>query len=175
MLKTEQTYVGITLQSTQCNIFAKLYKNNASKARSVGNTVLGMESIIGTLPPWEAKKLYMAQIDPQLIHGYEVILDVDLPLLEKLSDVQTSYLRQVLGLHRRSMLTPLFTETSLVPLWFRRIILALGYLRYLTSLPVERYAKRAYMDSVMLAKENKASWAMDLQYIFLKLPFHVPL
>ncbi|KAF8240369.1 hypothetical protein L208DRAFT_1233446 [Tricholoma matsutake] len=161
--------------STQRNIFAKHYKNKASKAQSVGNTVLGMESIIGTLPPWEAKKLYMAQIDPHLIHGYEVILDVDLPLLEKLSDVQTSYLRRVLGLHRRSMITPLFTETSLVPLRFRRIILTLGYLHYLTSLPTEHYAKKAYMDSVRLAKENKASWTMDLQYIFLNLPFHVPL
>jgi hypothetical protein len=73
------------------------------------------------------------------------------------------------------MITPLFTETSLVPLQFWRIILTLGYLRYLTSLPNECYAKRAYMDSVMFAKENKVSWAMDLQYIFLKLPFHVPL
>jgi hypothetical protein len=43
-----------------------------------------MESIIGTLPPWEAKKLYMAQIDPHLIHGYEVILDVDLSAGETL-------------------------------------------------------------------------------------------
>ncbi|KAF8224405.1 hypothetical protein L208DRAFT_1511929, partial [Tricholoma matsutake] len=132
-----------------------------------------MESIIGTLPPWETKKLYMAQIDPHLIHGYEVILDVDPPLLEKLSDVQTPYLHQVLGLHRRSMITPLFTETSLVPLQFQRIILTLGYLCYLTSLPIKHYAKKAYVDSVMLAKENKASWAMDLQYIFLNLPFHV--
>src|ERR1700733_152020 len=137
MLKTEQTYVGITLQSTQHNIFAKHYKNKASKAQSVGNTVLGMESIIGTLPPWEAKKLYIAQIDPHLIHGYEVIFNVDLPLLEKLSSVQTSYLRQFLGLHKRSMVTPLFTETSLVPLRFWRIILTLGYLHYLTSLPIE--------------------------------------
>ncbi|KAF8240097.1 hypothetical protein L208DRAFT_1224108, partial [Tricholoma matsutake] len=114
-------------------------------------------------------------IDPHLIHGYEVILDVDLPPLEKLSDVQTSYLRRVLGLHRRSIITPPFTETSLVPLRFWRIILTLGYLHYLTSLPTERYAKKAYMDSVRLAKENKASWTMDLQYIFLNLPFHVPL
>ena len=64
----------------QCNIFAKHYENKASKTRSVCNTVLNMESMI--LPPWEAKKLYMAQIDPHLIHGYEVILDVDLPSLK---------------------------------------------------------------------------------------------
>ena len=74
------------------------------------------------------------------------------------------------------MIIPLFTpETSLVPLRFRRIMLTLGYLHYLTSLPIECYAKRAYMDSVMLAKENKVSWAMDLQYILLDLPFHVHL
>jgi hypothetical protein len=117
----------------------------------------------------------MAQIDPHLIHECEVILDVDLPLLEKLSDVQTSYLRWVLGLHKRSMIIPLFTETSLVPLQFRRIILTLGYLCYPTGLPIECYAKGAYMDSVKLAKENKVPWAMDLQYIFLDLPFHVHL
>jgi hypothetical protein len=58
-LKTEQTYVGITLQSTQCNIFAKHYTNKAGKAQSVGNMVLCMESIIGTLFPHERPRSFI--------------------------------------------------------------------------------------------------------------------
>jgi hypothetical protein len=48
--------------------------------------------MIGHLPPFEGKKLYMACIDPHLVFGCEVILDVDKVLLRHLEEVQHSYL-----------------------------------------------------------------------------------
>lgn len=169
----QQTYVGITLRSTHRNIFAEHYSKKASKARSVSNTIFGLESMVGTLAPWEGRKLYMAQVDPHLIHGCDISLDVDPKLLEPLEDIQHSFLRRLLGVNKRAMLAPLFTETGLVPLRFRRIILALGYLRYLIKLPPERYARQALNDSLSLAANGKSSWIMDIQYVIHNLPFQV--
>ncbi|KAF8879476.1 hypothetical protein BD779DRAFT_1649417, partial [Infundibulicybe gibba] len=170
-----QTYVGLTLCSTTRNIFAEHYSNKASKTRAIGNTILGLESMIGTLPPWEGKKLYMSLMDPHLTHGCEIALDVDEGILKGLEDVQTAFLRRLLGLNKRAMLAPLYTETSVVPLRFRRLNLALRYLQYLISLPNERYARAALNDSIQLAAEGKPSWVMDLEYVLHKLPFRATL
>jgi hypothetical protein len=44
-------YVGFNLNSTKRNIFEDHYKKKASKAWAVANTLLGLESMVGTLPP----------------------------------------------------------------------------------------------------------------------------
>ncbi|KAJ7702820.1 hypothetical protein B0H17DRAFT_1043081, partial [Mycena rosella] len=149
-------YVGFNLNSTKRNIFEDHYLTKASKARSIAGTLLGLESMVGTLPVWEARKLYMALVDPHLTHGCEVSLDVDPDLLKPLEDVQNDFLRRILGLNKRSMTAPLYTETGLVPLRFR-------------------YVKVAGEDSVQLSDEGKASWAMDLRYVIHNLPFNVVL
>jgi hypothetical protein len=169
-------YVGFNLNSTKRNIFEDHYLTKASKARSIAETLLGLESMVGTLPVWEARKLYMALVDPHLTHGCEVSLDVDPDLLKPLEDVQNDFLRRILGVNKRSMTAPLYTETGLVPLRFRRVTLALTHLRYLTTLKnTDRYVKVAGEDSVQLSDEGKASWAMDLRYVIHNLPFNVVL
>jgi hypothetical protein len=55
--------------------------------------------MIGTLPPWEGKILYMARVDPHPIGAAEVALDVDESLLHELEDVQHSFLRRLLDLN----------------------------------------------------------------------------
>ncbi|KAF8881102.1 hypothetical protein BD779DRAFT_1445762, partial [Infundibulicybe gibba] len=49
-----------------------------------------------------------------------------------------------------------YTETSVVPLRFRRLNLALRYLQYLIPLPNECYAGAALNDSVQLAAEGNS-------------------
>jgi hypothetical protein len=114
----------------------------------------------------------MALVDPHLIHGCEISLDTNKPSLAQLEEIQ---LRRLLGLNQSSMLAPLFTETSLVPVRFRRIILALGFLKYLLSLPTEQYARRALNDSIDLAANGKPSWVKDLQTVTSGLPTPVAL
>lgn len=179
-VSSEQTYVGVTLISPKIstrklNIFEEHYTKKASKARVIGNAIFGLESMIGVLPPWEGKKLYMALVDPHLIHGCKVSLDTNKTSLAQLEEIQVAFLRRLLGLNQRSMLAPLFTETSLVPVRFRRIILALNFLKYLLSLPTERYARRALNDSIDLAANGKPSWVKDLQTVTSGLPTPVAL
>ncbi|KAF8869305.1 hypothetical protein BD779DRAFT_1457832, partial [Infundibulicybe gibba] len=86
------------------------------------------------------QKLYMSLMDPlaHLTHWCEIALDVDEGNLKGLEDVQEAFLRRLLGLNKRAMLAPLYTETSVVPLRFRRLNLALRYLQYLISLTDKR-------------------------------------
>ncbi|KAJ6609322.1 hypothetical protein B0H10DRAFT_2438617 [Mycena sp. CBHHK59/15] len=144
-------YVGFNLNSTERNIFEDHYKKKASKARALADTLLGLESMVGTLLPWEARKLYMALVDPHLTHDCEVSLDVDLDLLKPLEDVQTDFLRYILGINKRAMIAPLFTETGLVPLRFRQVTLALVHLKYLAALNNDRYVRVAADDSATLS------------------------
>ncbi|KAJ7181846.1 hypothetical protein C8R46DRAFT_885118, partial [Mycena filopes] len=73
------------------------------------------------LPAREGRRLYMACIDPHLISGADVMVDIDDTALGKLEKVQTSFLRRLLGVGRFSMHAPLFTELGLVPLRYRSV------------------------------------------------------
>jgi hypothetical protein len=100
---------------------------------------------------------------------------VDPDLLKPLEDVQNDFLRRILGLNKCSMTAPLFTETGLVPLRFRRVTLALTHLRYLATLKADRYVRVASDDLVELSDDGKVSWAMDLRYVIHNLPFNIVL
>lgn len=175
VIKDRFTYVGITFQSTHKNIFAAHYTEKAGKGRVISNAILGVESMTGSLPPLQGKKLYMARVDPHLVGGCEVAIDVDPPQLLLLQDVQHTFLRRVLRINGRSMLAPLFTETSVAPLQYRRVQLAIRYLGYLISLPESHLARRALSDSCSLNDQGSPGWVMDLRYALSRLPRPVTL
>jgi hypothetical protein len=165
----QQTYVGVSFTSTSRNIFDNHYNVKASKARAVGNLIFGMESSVGILPPSEGKVLYMSLLDPHLTHGAEVCLDIDRKSLQVLEDVQHTFIRRLLGLGKSSLLAPLFTETGLMPLKFRRLSLALQYLIYLLALQPQRLAHKALQDSIALNESGSPGWVMDLRYVVRSL------
>lgn len=174
-LVDEYKYVGVIFKSTRRSIFANHYEVKATKARNVANVSFAVESMIGYIPPFEGKRLYMARIDPHLTFGCEVIPDVDRSLLKLLEDVQHKYLRRLLGIGSRSMLAVLFTETGIMPVAFRRALLALGYLRYLLQLPPSHFARAAYLDSLQLAADSHPCWISDLRLVLSRLPVPVQL
>jgi hypothetical protein len=77
--------------------------------------------------------LYMARVDCHLTHGCEISPDCEDVHVKQLCEVQVSFIRQMLNLHGRSMIIPLYTETGIVPLQVRRFILALGYMQCLLN------------------------------------------
>ncbi|KAJ7186145.1 hypothetical protein C8R46DRAFT_880834 [Mycena filopes] len=168
-------YVGVTFQSTTRNIFAAHYAAKASTARGTAYSVLGVEAYVGDLPPREGRLLYMACIDPHLVSGADIIVDVDDTALAVLEKVQRSFLRRLLGLGQFSMRAPLFTELGLVPLRYRRITIALRYLRYLVSLKSTHYARIGLEDSYQLFLAGRQGYWMDLKYALGRLRFPVEL
>ena len=167
------TYIGLTFLSTSRNIFKEHYDIKAGKAKNIGNMILATQSVIGKLPPWDLRKLYLALMDPHLIHGAEICLDINPQLLEKLEEVQHLFLCRLLNVGEKCMKALLFTETAIIPIKYRRVITALKYLKYLLELPPDTYAAHAMRDSLSLASLGKPCWVMDILYVLKKLPFQV--
>ncbi|KAJ7438023.1 hypothetical protein B0H11DRAFT_1829642, partial [Mycena galericulata] len=80
------------------------------------------------------------------------------------------FLRRLLGLNSHSMLAVLFTETGQMPVRIRRLLLALGRLRYMLGLDPGRVVRDALLDSIALLREGKSGWAGDLAIMLRRLP-----
>ncbi|KAF7357586.1 Reverse transcriptase domain-containing protein [Mycena sanguinolenta] len=166
----EFKYVGVWFTSTHRNVFARHYAIKASKARVTSNAIFALKHRIGSLPVREGLVLYRARVDCYLISGGELALDTDAALLQDLQDVQHAFLRRLLGLNPFSMLAVLFTETGQIPVRIRRLLLALGRLKYLLGVDRRRVVYDAFLDSVALCREGKPSWASDLLIMLRRLP-----
>ncbi|KAJ7436781.1 hypothetical protein B0H11DRAFT_1754302 [Mycena galericulata] len=174
-LVKEYKFVGVIFTSVTADIFSAHYSKKASKGRAVANTTFAAKSMIGCLPVYEGIRLYMARIDPHLTFGCEVCIDVVAGHLEKLTHVQHEYIRRLLGVHSHSILAILSTETGVIPLTYRRAILALGYLIYLITLPPNHFATAAYLDSLLLARDSHPCWISDLRFVLMSLPVPINL
>lgn len=107
----------------------------------------------------------MGRVDPHLIQGCEVMPDIDEPLFEELYSVQKAFIRRILGVHKKSLLAPLHTETGLVPLKYRRLELVFRYLDYLQQRPADTYAAAAFAEAQSLAQDGHKGWLMDILYV----------
>ncbi|KAF7338065.1 Reverse transcriptase domain-containing protein [Mycena venus] len=166
----EFKYVGMWFTSIHKNVLARHYAIKASKARATSNATFGLKHRIGSLPVREGLVLYMARVDCYLISGGELALDTDAVLLDELQDVQHMYLRRLLGLNSHSMLAVLFTETGQMPVRIRRLLLALGRLKYMLAVNPRRVVHSALLDSIALCRDGKAGWASDLLIMLRRLP-----
>jgi hypothetical protein len=72
------------------------------------------------------------------------------------------------------MIAPLFTETGIMPLRVRHLLLVLSHLCYFLNLQDDHYARAALNSSIELAEKGKKSWASDLAKAITRLPFHCP-
>ena len=111
----------------------------------------------------------MARLDPHLVSGCEVSLDIDGSLLDKLEAIQLTFLRRLLRPQSRSMRAILFSETGIVPLSYRRAALALRYLSYLVQCPQYTLVACAMRESFNLAERGYPSWVSDMHDVLHKL------
>ncbi|KAJ7137429.1 hypothetical protein C8R43DRAFT_893660 [Mycena crocata] len=169
-LVSEFKYVGTWLTSTTPNIFSLNYSIKAAKARNASNAAFAMKHRIGSLPIKEGLVLYMARVDCYLTSGADLSLDVDAALVQELLDAQHMYLRRLLGINSRAMLAVLFTETGLMPIRVRRLLMALGRLLYMLELGDERNVRAALLDSVDLFATGHSGWAGDIAIMLSTLP-----
>ncbi|KAJ7679003.1 hypothetical protein DFH06DRAFT_1165435 [Mycena polygramma] len=160
----------MSFTSVHANVFAKHYKIKASKARGTSNAIFGLKHRTGSLPVRDALHIFRARVDCYLTSGCELSLDTDGKLLKEHLDVQHDFLRRLLGLNSHSMLAVLFTETGMMPLRIRRLLLALGRLEYLLGTDKGRVVHDALLDSMALLREGKSGWASDIVIMLARLP-----
>ncbi|KAJ7127518.1 hypothetical protein C8R43DRAFT_1210690 [Mycena crocata] len=167
----EFKYVGIWFTSVHADVFAKHYQVKVSKARNTSNAIFGLNHRIGSLPVREGLQLYMARVDCYLTSGCEISLDTDNSLIQEHLEAQHMFLCRLLGLNPHSMLAILFTETGQMPVRIRRLLLALGRLRYMVKIDDKRRVVRdALLDSIALLREGQPGWASDLTIMLRRLP-----
>ncbi|KAJ7090739.1 hypothetical protein B0H15DRAFT_778739 [Mycena belliarum] len=163
-------YLGLWFETGTSNIWREQYKVKAKKATTAANVLLGLDRFVGALPAWDMRTLYMARVDPYLIAGCEVCLDVNAKSLKLLEKVQCKFIRRMLGVGSRSMKAVLFSETGIWPIKYRRVYLALKNLCHLIELKdAERPAWNALQESLALAREKKMSWVNDLCIVLRRL------
>ncbi|KAI0325398.1 hypothetical protein GY45DRAFT_1348903 [Cubamyces sp. BRFM 1775] len=167
------TYVGMTLSSTERDIFHVHHETKATKARQAAGAAMSIESYTGHLPPHIALTLYRAHVDPHLTAGCEVALATRSGAIDELEDVQRTFLRRALSVSKRSQTAPLYTETGIWPLAYRRFQLAVRYLIYvLRDRPPMVYA--AFTEQwEMSAQHGTPSWWGDLHLTGMALPVPV--
>ena len=163
-------FVGVWFSSTTRDIFAKHYDEKASKACRVASASFALDDFVGSLAPADGKLLYMARVDPILTFASEIVLDVVETSAAKLADIQHRFLRRLLQVGQRSVLASLFSETGLLPLRYRRVILAVAYLVYLLRLPDNHYAHIALQESKSLLRDGFPCWIGDLNWVISHLP-----
>src|ERR1700678_579338 len=143
-------------------------KKKAITARHAGNSIFGIDDSLGFLPVDEALNLYNALVDPHLsTYTWSRCMHRRCKLaqthLSKLECIQHYFVRRLLGLPTNSLLVAFFTETGLLRLKFRRLLVALNYLKYLVNLPPSRLARKALEDSITLDRCSNHSWVRDLR------------
>ncbi|KIJ43140.1 hypothetical protein M422DRAFT_170343 [Sphaerobolus stellatus SS14] len=167
------TYIGCTFSTTSHNVLAEHYRTKAKTATRVANTILSMTKHVGFLPMQEARELYMGRVDPHLTFGAEVAIDTDKTATAWLEKVQIRFLRRTLGVQSRCSLAPLFTETGLWPVKYRRLDLALRYLRHILEPSPALFTRLALQECLQLHATHHPSWFGDLVIALQRLPVPV--
>ncbi|PBK63468.1 hypothetical protein ARMSODRAFT_1023944 [Armillaria solidipes] len=153
-------------------IFSKHITVKAAKARVTKDALFSrVENECGSIPPREGRCIYFGRIDLYLIAGCdsEVALDVNERTAAELQVVSNAVLRHILGVHENSTVAFLYSEMGITPLPYRRLLLALSYLKYLLFLPERHYASLALRASLLLTRNGAPSWFGDLLHVLQRL------
>ncbi len=135
----QHKYLGVHVTSCRADIFSNHFVHKVKVALRVTNVTFTLLNYLGDLPPQEGLILYNSRVDPHLTHGAEVALGVSPTNIVLLEDVQVKFLRRLLRIQKRSMQTPLFTETGTLPIAFRRTRFALQFLSRLVTMEDHRF------------------------------------
>jgi hypothetical protein len=77
----------------------------------------------------------------------------------------------MLSVGKRGARVVLWTETGILPIRYRRLLLALSYLLYIVRNPGERWVWKALRAAVTLDFRGRPNWVSDLRKVLRGLPF----
>ncbi|KAK0432300.1 hypothetical protein EV421DRAFT_1719604 [Armillaria borealis] len=167
----QHKYLGVHVTSCRADIFSDHFDHKAKVALKVTNVTFTLLNYLGDLPPREGLILYNSRVDPHLTHGAEVALGVSPASMALLEDVQVKFLRRLLHVQKRSMRTPLFTETGTLPIPFRRARFALQFLSRLVTMEDHRFPRWCLQENVDLWQRDRRCWLGDLVIVLRNIGF----
>ncbi|KZV97664.1 hypothetical protein EXIGLDRAFT_607803 [Exidia glandulosa HHB12029] len=163
-IEEKKMYVGMLLTSSLARDQRAHVAQKVEKAHRISCLTFGiLDRKCLEVPPRPARKLYMGLVDPHMTHGCEVMPDATLCGTEQLERVQKTYIRKMLRVGPKVCVVPLYTETGLSPIRFRRADLAVRFLGYALQQKEGDLVGCAVRDSRALALAGKKSWLGDLR------------
>ncbi|PPQ69327.1 hypothetical protein CVT26_002559 [Gymnopilus dilepis] len=159
-------YVGIVFKSTTRDYFSAHYDRMATLARSSAQALFKLELYVGRnrIPPAVARMLYCATVDCHLISGSDVAPDVSQTAIQDLSRVQKRVLRRILLVSKHTPTAPLFTETGIMPVGPRRVLVLLHALAYYIQQPPTDLLTLALKQAHILRLKKKFNYLSDADY-----------
>ncbi|KZV87551.1 hypothetical protein EXIGLDRAFT_597847, partial [Exidia glandulosa HHB12029] len=175
-MEKEKAYVGMILSSTLSTAHRAHGAEKAERARRISSLIFGiLDRKCLEVPPRPARKLYMGLVDPHLTHGSDVLPDSTFVATTEMERVQKLFLRKMLRVGPKVSVAPLFTESGVSPIRYRRVDLAVRFLGYTLQQPPGDLVRAAVEDSRALARTGKTSWFRDLGKALQLLPIPVDL
>ncbi|SJL02661.1 uncharacterized protein ARMOST_05995 [Armillaria ostoyae] len=151
------------LDSRDPYMFSKHITVKAAKARVTKDALFSwVENECGSMP-YPCERVVASILD--------VSTPTSLPAAE-LQVVSNAVLRHILGVHENLTVAFLYFEMGIKPLPYRRLLLALLYLKYLLFLPERHYASLALRASLLLTRNGAPSWFGDLLHVLQRLAPH---
>ncbi|PBK99939.1 hypothetical protein ARMGADRAFT_877960, partial [Armillaria gallica] len=172
-ISEEERYVGVTVQPGLARPFKVHLEKKASTARYSGHCIFAIQDKTGRLMSMQLKLLYNARVDCHLTHACEVVPDTINAHVKDLEKIQEWFIRWSLHVGKKAPRIALYTETGLIPLRVRRLLLLMCYLQYLLNLKDHHYTHLALTSSRSLYFAGKSSWYGDVQTACERLPFYV--
>ncbi|EJD35084.1 hypothetical protein AURDEDRAFT_75611 [Auricularia subglabra TFB-10046 SS5] len=167
----KKTYVGILLNATARNHLGDHTSAKGDRAHVIGCLIFGvLDQKCLRVPPTVARRLYTALVDPHLTHGADVNPDATKSSTKKIERTQRLYLRKLLRVRENSSIAPLYSETGIAPIRYRRADLAIRMLGYALQQPEDSLVHCALRDSLNLALTGARSWYGDLMKTLELLP-----
>ncbi|KAG8913499.1 hypothetical protein FRC01_004507, partial [Tulasnella sp. 417] len=96
-------YVGVVISSKGRSLFKLHYEKKAQAGRIAAAAALSLTSTVGPIDPINGKKIYLAQIEPQLTAACDVCLDTEHTHLQELQRVQESFIRRFMGIGDKAL------------------------------------------------------------------------
>ncbi|TRM58327.1 hypothetical protein BD626DRAFT_463973 [Schizophyllum amplum] len=158
----EATSLGILFCTTRGDVLDKHHLSQAAKAARAAGAILSLQRHLGDLAPKAAIQLYQARIEPLLSYGCEVGVALTADAVDALTKVQINFFRRILGYTKRSMRAIVFSETGVLPILHRRLILALRFYKRMLMDLSGSLASRAFCDARALYVDGQKGWIGDI-------------
>jgi hypothetical protein len=166
-------YGGITFVSSLTKLFNYHYEAMIARAKSAAHAVFATESFVGLLLVPNSIRLYYARVDPYLMWGNEVVVDMKKKYIKQMEAVQVSFLCRLMRRSKRTAQGPLLTESGVKCLVYKCIRAMLRNARYDITQPKNCYARRRLEDSIALYKQYRPrakTWVADIETVLKNLP-----
>lgn len=165
-------FIGVLFASGPGSIFRRHYRKQANKAKAVTAVSTTLQQFVGVVAPVYALNVYRAVVEPHLMFGVDVVLDVVKSHYHMLQVAQNYHLCRALRVSIHTPSFALYLETGVLPIRYARVIAALKYCHSTLKSPNVAIPHDCMVDAHD-AMSSAYSWMADLRAVLADLPIPV--